>query len=383
MALDPGPATIEVATDVMASVTDAAPARATRVSVPAPDPAAVARVRALIEAAEAPLIWAGGGARRAAGQVRALAERLDAPVLTTYNGKGALPSGHPLHAGSSVEEPSMRSLVERSDLLIALGTRFSQEGTADWGLHMPEALVQVDLDPGRFGRTFAVAEGVVADVGLFCQALLAEAPAAGGRDGEAAVRAALQGRSAEVGAQGADVEVELMRVLHEALPEDAIVVADMTVAAYWAALYLDAKRPGAFVYPSSGALGCGIPLALGTAAANPDRPTVVIAGDGGFLMAGHELLTARAEGLAFVTLVVNDSAYGILRNYQETMFGRTVAVELNAPDFEGLAQACGVRYLRADGVGDLARVLGEAIADRSGPVLVELQAALRAPGQSV
>ena len=96
----------------------------------------------------------------------------------------------------------------------------------------------------------------------------------------------------------------------------------MTVAAYWAALYLDAKRPGSFVYPASGALGCGIPLALGTAAAHPDRPTFAIVGDGGFLMGGHELLTARAEGLAFVTLVVNDSAYGILRNYQETMFGR-------------------------------------------------------------
>jgi thiamine pyrophosphate-dependent acetolactate synthase large subunit-like protein len=382
MALDPGPATIEVATDVMAAVTDAGPP-VTPVAAPAPDPAAVARVHALIDAAEAPLIWAGGGTRHAAGEVRALAEHLDAPVLTTYNGKGALPSGHPLHAGSSVEEPSMRSLVERSDLVIALGTRFSQEATADWAVPMPEALVQVDLDPGRFGRTFAVAEGVVADVGLFCAALMADPPAAGGRDGEAAVRAALQGRSAEVGAQGADVEVELMGVLHNSLPDDAIVVADMTVAAYWAALYLDAKRPGAFIYPSSGALGCGIPLALGTAAANTDRPTVVICGDGGFLMAGHELLTARAEGLALVALVVNDSAYGILRNYQETMFGRTVAVELNAPDFEQLAGACEVRYLRADGVPDLARALTEAIADRSGPVLVELRAALRAPGQSV
>jgi acetolactate synthase-1/2/3 large subunit len=383
MALDPGPATIEVATDVMAAAAGESTTRVTRVALPAPDPDAVARARALIDAAEAPLIWAGGGTRRAAADVRKLAELLDAPVLTTYNGKGALPTGHALHAGSSIEEPSMRRLVERSDLVLALGTRFSQEGTADWGVPMPATIVQVDLDAGRFGRTFPVSEGIVADVGLFCRALLADPPSAGGRDGEAAVRAALQGRSSEVGAQGADAEVELMRVLHDALPEDAIVVADMTIAAYWAALYLDAKRPGAFVYPSSGALGCGIPLALGTVAANPDRPTVALCGDGGFLMAGHELLTARAEGLPLIALVVNDSAYGILRNYQETMFGRTVAVELNAPDFEGLARACGVRYLRADGIGGLGSALAEAIADRSGPALVELQTALRAPGQSV
>ena len=73
----------------------------------------------------------------------------------------------------------MRALVERSDLVLALGTRFSQEATANWGLPLPETLVQVDLDPGRFGRMFAVAEGVVSDAGLFCRALLAEAP--GGR----------------------------------------------------------------------------------------------------------------------------------------------------------------------------------------------------------
>jgi acetolactate synthase-1/2/3 large subunit len=382
MALDPGPVTIEVATDVMAASAGDGPLPVARVALPGPDPDAVSRVRAMLEEASAPIVWAGGGARRAADEVRALAEALDAPVLTTYNGKGTLPTGHPLHAGSSVEEPSMRHLVERADLCLALGTRFSQETTANWTLPIP-ALVHVDLDAGRFGRTYAPAEGIVSDVGLFCRALLAGGLSAGSRDGEAAVRAAIQGRNAEVAAQGVPDEIELMHALDDALPEDAIVIADMTVCAYWAALYLDGKRPGSFVYPASGALGCGVPLALGTAAAHPDRPTVAIVGDGGFLMGGHELLTAAAEGLAFVTLVVNDSAYGILRNYQETMFGRTVAVELNAPDFAGLAAACGVRHIEADGIRGVGAALAEALADRSRPVLVELKVALKAPGQSV
>src|SRR5262249_53867308 len=161
-------ATIEIATDVMAAAVEPAPPKVTRVALPAPDPQAVARVRALIDAADAPLIWAGGGTRRAAADVQRLAEMLDAPVLTTYNGKGALPPGPARHAGSSIEAPAMRRLVERSDLVLALGTRFSQEGTADWGLPMPATIIQVDLDEGRFGRTFPVAEGIVADVGLFC-----------------------------------------------------------------------------------------------------------------------------------------------------------------------------------------------------------------------
>ena len=221
--------------------------------------------------------------------------------------------------------------------------------------------------PAGSGARYPPAEGIVSDVGLFCRALLDDGLTAGSRDGEAAVRAAIQGRNSEVAAQGVPDEIELMHVLHDTLPEDAIVIADMTVCAYWAALYLDGKRPGSFVYPASGALGCGVPLALGTAAAHPDRPTVAIVGDGGFLMGGHELLTASAEGLPFVTLVVNDSAYGILRNYQETMFGRTVAVELNAPDFAGLAAACGVRHIAADGIRGLGAALGEALADRSAP----------------
>ena len=348
MALDPGPVTIEVATDVMAAPAPEGALPVARVALPGPDPEAVARVRAMLDEASAPIVWAGGGARRSADEVQALAEALDAPVLTTYNGKGTLPTGHPLHAGSSVEEPSMRHLVERADLCLALGTRFSQETTANWTLPIPEALVHVDLDAGRFGRTYQAAEGSSRTSASSAGRSSTVGVSAGSRDGEAAVRAAMQGRTAEVAAQGAPDEVELMHALHDALPEDAIVIADMTVCAYWAALYLDGKRPGSFVYPASGALGCGVPLALGTAAAHPDRPTVAIVGDGGFLMGGHELLTAAAEGLPFVTLVVNDSAYGILRNYQETMFGRTVAVELNAPDFAGLAAACGVRHIEAD-----------------------------------
>ena len=216
-----------------------------------------------------------------------------------------------------------------------------EETTPNWTLPIPAALVHVDLDAGRFGRTYPPAQGIVSDVGLFCRAS-SRRLSPGSRDGEAAVRAALQGRDSEVGSQGAPDEVELMHVLHEALPEDAVVIADMTVAAYWAALYLDAKRPGSFVYPASGALGCGVPLALGTAAAHPDRPTVAIVSNGGFLMGGHELLTARAEGLAFA-----DACGQRLRVRDPAQLpGDDVRPHrCNAPDFAGLAAACGVRHI--------------------------------------
>ena len=145
---------------------------------------------------QAPMMWAGGGARRAADGVRALAEALDAPVITTYNGKGALPTGHPLHAGSSVEEPSMRHLVERSDLVLALGTRFSQETTANWSA--PDARrrssTSTSTPAGSGARTRRPRGSSPTSASSAGRSSTRTCPA-GSRDGEAAVRAAIQGRT--------------------------------------------------------------------------------------------------------------------------------------------------------------------------------------------
>ncbi len=125
------------------------------------------------------MIFAGGGGRLAAEQVTRLAEALDAPVVTSYNGKGVIPSGHPLHAGSSCEEQAVKALVANADVCLALGTRLAEEYTAHWTVPFPETLVQVDIDAARLGANYPIVEGIVADVGLFCDAVLALGPDAG------------------------------------------------------------------------------------------------------------------------------------------------------------------------------------------------------------
>ena len=380
----PGPAMIEAMTGLLSAPDEGAVARATPVSPPAPDPAAIERVLRLIEACDAPLILAGGGCRLAADRVAALAEQLDAPVVTSFNGKGTLPSTHPLHAGSSEEEPAVRELIGRADLCIALGTRFAEEYTCHWAVPFPRNLVQVDIDPLRIGRNYPVAEGIVSDVGLFCDALLAAQPRAGARDGVAETRAALSGRQAAVVAGGFEPERELMHQLDVALPEGAIVVSDMTILGYWGVLYLDARRPGGFCYPMSGALGSGIPTALGTVAANPGSPTVVLIGDGGFMMGGHELTTAQQNGLHFVVVLVNDACFGVLKNYQMQAYGRSSSVELRTPEFEQMAAAYGISFRRLAGPAELGEALRDAIAGlEHGSTLIELQAELAAPPQSL
>ena len=379
----PGPAMIEAMTGLLREPADATPVRVTPVAPPAPDPAAIARVRALLDGVRAPLVFAGGGCRLAADRVRALAEALDAPVVTSFNGKGVLPPDHPLHAGASEEEPSIRRLIGDSDVCIALGTRLAEEYTCHWAVPFPEALVQVDLDAARLGRNYPVVEGVVADVGLFCDALLAAAPPAGARDGAAEARAAVAARQAEVASGGFETERALMHEL-AGLPADALVISDMTILGYWGVLYWDAGRPGGFRYPMSGALGSAMPSALGAVAANPGSPVVALVGDGGFQMGGHELATARQNGLHFVTVLVNDSCFGVLKNYQLAAYGRTTAVELQPPDFEALARGYGVEYRRAADASSVGALLEEAIAGLgANSTLIELQAELLAPPQSV
>ena len=380
----PGPAMIEALTTVLTAPAERVEPRVTPITSPAPDPAAVERVRDMLSGARAPLVFAGGGSRLAADRVVALAEALDAPVVTSFNGKGVLPPGHPLHAGSSLEEPSLRRLVASSDACVALGTRFAEEYTCHWAVEFPTALAQVDLDAARIGRNYPVREGVIADVGLFCDALLAAGVQAGSRDGAAEARAALAGRQSEVAAHGFEAERELMHQLDVALPDDAIVVADMTIQSYWGVLYLDARRPGGFAYPMSGALGSGIPTALGAVAANPDAPVVVLVGDGGFLMGGHELATAQQNGLNMVVLLVNDSCFGVLKNYQMSAYGHATSVELASPDFRHLAAAYGAGYRRIESTADTGEALREALAGRAERSwLIELQAELAAPPQSI
>ena len=385
IATRPGPAMVEALTTVLTAPAEEADAgRVTPIALPAPDTAAVSRVAELLASSQAPLIFAGGGCRGAADRVVALAEALDAPLVTSFNGKGVMPADHPLHAGSSQEEPAVRRLIEGSDLCIALGTRFAEEYTCHWTVRFPLKLVQVDLNPERIGRNYPVAEGLVGDVGAFCDALLAHRPAAGGRDGAAEARAALAGRASEVAAHGFELERGLLGELQGSLPDGTLVVSDMTIFGYWGVLYLDATRPGGFAYPMAGALGSGIPSALGAVAANPDVPTVVLIGDGGFLMGGHELATARQNGLNMVVVLVNDSSYGVLKNYQMAAYGRTTAVDLVSPDFGLLAEGYGIRYQAISGPGELAGALADAYAALPGATtLIELQQALGAPPQSI
>ncbi|HKJ02416.1 MAG TPA: thiamine pyrophosphate-binding protein, partial [Longimicrobiales bacterium] len=179
----PGPVFVEVSVDLYLSTHDVtlpksgAPVAAPR---PAPDAALFRRALELIRQARGPLIHVGAGAAGAAEEVRALAELLEAPVSTTFQGKGVFPESHPLFLWPGfgrAAPPFAREVASSCDLTLAVGCRFSEVGTASYGLQPPGPLVHVDIDADALGRNYPAAVALVADAGTFLRALLGEVEA--------------------------------------------------------------------------------------------------------------------------------------------------------------------------------------------------------------
>jgi acetolactate synthase-1/2/3 large subunit len=336
----------------------------------------IADAARVLNEAERPVLWAGGGVLRSGAwlELAELARRLDAPVATTYMGKGAFPADHALSVGSGCDESAFKDLLETADVVLAVGTELGAETTAQYRLALPGAVIQFDAASERFGATYAV-QGVVGDARALLDALLprVEERKRNGAQRAAAVRERIATGLAE---QDRELERGLLETIRTAVPRNGITAWDMTILAYWAGAHFPVLEPRTFLYPlGSGTLGYAWPAALGASLSQPGVPVLAVVGDGGFLYGTQELAAAGQYGLDVVVLVIDDGGYGILREYQRDSFGETTAVDLEEPDFVGLAQSYGVPAERTT-PEDLGAALERAFA-RDGPVLVHLPALLR------
>ena len=378
----PRPVAVEIPCDTLDEsddVTIPAPADVERA---APDPEQVEQAVRLLRKARRPVIWAGGGVigSGAGAELQALAERLQAPIFTTVLGKGAVRDDHPLAAGATLLLPYARAFLAESDVMLAVGTRFTEEESDRWGLRLPESLIHIEIDPEEIDRNYPATVGVLGDARSALQLINEKLRDVRGREkgiaaGIAEMRQKVWGYCQERAPEG----VELVQTLRKALPRETIIVSDLTVAAYWCRRLLDIYEPRTNIYPwGFCTLGFGLPAAIGAKVAKPERPVVVLCGDGGFLFNCQELAAAVQLGLPIVTLVFNDSAYGVLRPQQEARYGAAHEVDLVNPDFMGLAGAFGVDGCRVESIEQLGPAVTRAIeADRS--ALIELPGKLPWP----
>jgi acetolactate synthase I/II/III large subunit len=374
-----GPVYLEIPVDVLRGETDVEPPpKRDSLAITMTSTAGasqLAEAAQLINDAERPVVWAGGGVVRSGAwpELGELARRLDAPVATTYMGKGAFPANDPLSAGSACDEGALKELIQDADVVLAIGTELGAETTAHYQLTFSGQLVQVDAAGERVGATYP-AYGLIGDARWVLEELLKQVVE---RKGDGAARAArVHGRiGAGLAEQDRDVERGLLETIRAAVPPGTVTAWDMTILAYWAAAHFPVIEPRTFLYPlGSGTLGYAWPAALG-AAVGTGSHTLAVVGDGGFLYGIQELATAKQYDLNAVVLVVDDGGYGILREYQRSFFGETTAVDLVEPDYVAMAEAFGVPAERTT-PDRLDASLERAFA-RDGPGLVHLPVLLR------
>ena len=344
-----GPTYVEIPVDVLAgaagnSEVGALDGTAHPVNLPsARDLAGAARA---LSSVPDPVIWAGGGVLRSGAwsELALLAERLDAPVATTYMGKGAFPADHPLAAGSACDAPALQELLSTAGVVLAVGTELGAETTGQYNLRFSGGVIQVDAEPARIGATYE-AIGLAGDAKAILGELIRLVTPS--RRGSGASRAAAVRDRIGHDVRAYALESGLLSSIRDALPRAAVTCWDMTMLGYWAAAHFPAFEPRTFLYPlGSGTLGFAWPAALGAAAALPGTPVLAVVGDGGFMYGMSEVLSARQHRLAAKLLLVDDGGYGILREYQRAAYEKEHGVDLVQPDFESLIAACGVPVRR-------------------------------------
>jgi acetolactate synthase-1/2/3 large subunit len=348
----PGPVVLALPEDVLSATARVADVRPVRPVVPEAAPADLARLRELLGGARRPLVVAGGPGwtEAAAAGLRTVAEASRLPVAVSFRSQDVLDNRSPSYVGDLgvAPNPALAERVRAADLVVAVGPRLGEITTG--GYRLLEAPVPhqrlVHVHPGlaELGRVYRPDLAVNAAVGPFVASWRSVPPVPG--DAWAAwTEAARANYLAWVRPWPAPGKVDLgqvMTVLRERLPDDAVVASGAGNYSGWVHRFFQFRRHGTQVAPKSGAMGFGLPAALAAKVVHPDRTVVAVAGDGDFLMAGQELATAVQHRLDVVVLVVNNGMYGTIRMHQERAFpGRVIATDLDNPDFAALAEAYG------------------------------------------
>jgi acetolactate synthase-1/2/3 large subunit len=377
---EPGPVLVEIAEPLLGIECPRATAQVSDANVPVD----IAPLMALLSASTRPLIYAGQGAQAAAHEVRRLAARLRAPVLFTSSGRGVLPDTDEL---AFVQDFSLGlgrvvpEMIERADLVLALGCKFTHNGSAGNRLRLPaNKLVRIDSSAQVLAANYPARLAICAPVeDVLRQLVRAALPRSAWNDHELTAWHERLGADNSlpithepVLADAATGSIrDFFRELAVATDGHAIHVADAGLHQVLTRRYAIAEQPRGLLCPSDfQSMGFGLPGAIGAALARPDACVIACVGDGGLASSVGELLTAVRERIDLVVVVFNDGRLNLIRRQQVRQFGHESSVALRTPDYAVLAAAIGCSYTPA--TGDLDRVAAWAVSG-SGVRLVELR----------
>ena len=352
------------------------PARISRI-VPSPDD--LKEAAGVIARSSIPLIFAGGGVARSDAEeaLIKLAEATNIPVVTSSGGKGTIPDNHPLSYGSCFsprgERQEMNQLFEvmqSADVVIGIGARFSLGNPAGEA----STLININIDDTELTRIQANTIPLHGDARATIEALLPYLMEAGAGDRPSPAEAVRAARSLisyyDIGVK--ESQLPVLEAMQKGVPEDAFIVWDVTQFGYYARTHWKVNHPKTYIDSGySFNLGYAFPTALGVKVANPDRPVVCMAGDGGFMFNASELSTAIKYGINVVTVIFRNDSYGNVARDLDEGFNGTYGTDLHNPDFVKFAESFGAVGMRAEDPLELETLVPQAL-ERKAPVLIDV-----------
>lgn len=370
-----GPVSVEIPIDVQAAEIELPkelyPVNA--LQLPRLDTKALDDLVKTLQSAKRPILWIGGGCLEAGEEVKKLAD-LGIPVVSSTHARGVLADNHPRSLGAFHNSEKVEELLKNADLAIVIGSRLRSNETKTYSVIFPENLVQIDANPVAQQRNYSVKNFICSDAKESLAYLIeklagrSKADAVYDQDILEAKNAAINALKTQLGPYA-----DLCFVLRDALPEDGILVRDITMSgSTWGSRLFPVQKPLQNIHSLAGAIGLGLAHGIGTSIANRDKKVITLVGDGGLMLGIGEIATMVQENTNMVLLVMNDQGYGVMRGIQNNYFGgRQYYNELHTPSYQKLGESMGCTSFLARSIEEFQEVIQKAI-KIDGPAIVEV-----------
>jgi acetolactate synthase-1/2/3 large subunit len=384
----PGPVVLGLPEDMLAAEADASDAKPARVAQAQPSSADMAQLRDRLARAQRPLMIVGGPgwSREVQAAIEGFADRFDLPVAPAFRYQDYIDNRHRCHVGCAGIgiDAGLAAAIKGADLLIVIGARLGEMTTSQYTLldipNPRQFLVHVHPSPDELGSVYRADLPIAAGAAAFAEALgrIEPPPSPPWSGMRAELRAGYEKSREPLALPGAVRLADVVRTVSSMLPEDGIVTNGAGNYAAFVHRYFQYKGYRTQLAPTSGSMGYGLPAAIAAKLAHPTRAVVNFQGDGCFLMTGQELATAVQYGLAVVTIIANNSAYGTIRMHQEREYpNRVIGTTLVNPDFAAYARSFGADGVTVTETRDFAPAFTAALEARK-PAVIELKIDLEA-----
>ncbi len=343
---------------------------------PLPQPDQIAAVVARLNSAKRPLIILGGGALDCGRAALSLAEKLNAPVITTTAGKGAIPEDHPLCLGYRMGRLPVVDFIRSADAILCAGSQLSETDFWQDNVVIDKNLIRIDIDADTLAQPHTAEIAIQADARATLEAIEHGLIAHGLQPRGTIAESERDYIRDVVSDTNQQIIVKALEVIRANLPRETIVCSDMTQIAYVANEAFPVYEPRTWIHPVGfGTLGFALPAGIGAKFGRPDRPVAVMIGDYGLQYTLNELGTAAEHKLPIIILLWNNESLGAIYDNMVNAGMQPNAVMLKNPDFQALARAYGCNAAKPASLKALAEAIKAALT-AEGPTLIEMTPAM-------